>query len=353
MKYFLFVLVLLFSPPVFAQRIVKNILIPYIMDEFDTTDSLLISNGYSERLIYKSMSDSSKVGESLVRYEEYNKTGQLKRLTLGRDILHGKINLLLICNKLSDTTWSVVAKYPPGSEELTSISFSLDTIIDGKRIIIPLYKKDAEGNIVIRSVIGKRDEDGFASYAKTYDLNDSLIETYYPLYRGDQKKEWYDTVAGPYGRTENYHMVDDKVIFRSTEIYNKRNRRLQSSYVTQNLGSVDYDEGYTMYGYDTAGKQICRVSQGENGSIGIERWYSKDGKLTRYTKDYDLIDDSLNEDRRYDRYGNLIFLEHVSSDMWPVYRYSFRWDVSVQGLYQRKEEYYSGKLRSIYRYKYR
>ena len=353
MKHFLFVFALALSSPVIAQRIVKNTLLPYIEYEYDSRDSLLVANGYTERYIYKSNPDSTKLAETLVRHEEYDKTGQLIRLALGRDILRGKINLLLTCNRMSDTTWSVVAKYPPKSEELTLVSFSLDTIIDGKRCIIPLYKKDSLGNLVIRCVIGQRDENGLASYAKVYDRDDSLIETYYSFYDGDQKKSWYDTVADLCGRTETYHMIDDKVIFRSTEMYNRHGRRLQSFYVTQNLGSVDYDLGYTIYGYGDAGKLICRINQGENGSMSIERWYRKDGKLVRYTKDNDLTNDSLNEDQWYDRFGNLIFLEHNSSGMRPPSNYSFRWTVSGKGLYLRKEEYNSGKLVSADRYEYK
>lgn len=353
MKYFLFVLVLVYSMPAFAQRIAKNRSIMYVEDEYDTVDSLLVANGYSERFIYKSNPDSPKLGESLVRHEVYDKKGKLKKLTLGRDILHGKVDILLTCNQLSDTTWSVVAKYPLHSQEVTPRSFSLDTTINGESTFIPLYKKDAEGNLVIRCVVGPRDENGLASYAKAYDINDSLIEILYSTYNGEQKKDWYDTVSDPYGRVENYHMVNADVIYRTTDIYNKKGRRLQSSYVTQNLGSTQYALDYTTYGYDETGKLIARVEQGEDGSMCIERWYRKDEKLLRYTKDCDLSNDTLNEDRQYDRFGNLIFYGHVSIGMLPESKYSYRWTVSPKGLYLRKEGYYSGKFGSLDRYEYK
>ena len=353
MKYLLFVLVLPFSLSAFTQRIVKNRSLMYIEDEYDTVDSLLVANGFSERFIYKSNPDSPKLGESLVRHEEYDKKGKLIQLALGRDILQGKIDLLLTFNQLSDTTWSVVAKYPLHSEELTPGSFSWDTTINGTTTYIPLYKKDIEGNLVIRCVIGPRDENGLASYAKAYDINDSLIEILYSTYNEDQKKEWYDTVSDPYGKVENYHMVNAEVVYRTTDIYNKKGRKLQSSYVTQNLGSTDYVMDYTTYGYDKAGKLIARVEQGEDGSMCIERWYRKDEKLLRYTKDCDLSNDTLNEDRQYDRFGNLIFYGHVSIGMLPESKYSFRWTVSSKGLYLRKEEYYSVKIGFLERYEYK
>ncbi len=204
--------------------------------------------------------------------------------------------------------------------------------------------------MVVRSLyyVDKHDE----VKIERYDLDNKLQQIFYPVGKSEYKAEWTDSVVTSRGKTITYHAVFPENEFTSGSIYDKSGRLLETFFINKGLADLKEEVSRTLFVYDTAGNTIKKIDlDGNNRFISEERYYYNNKDVVRYTMDYDLLDNDVNEERIWNNNGSLILTRSkpLYSDTETTWKYFFRKD----GLRERAELYKGGQYLSTKIYKYK
>jgi hypothetical protein len=315
--------------PTIAQRIVFSYSLNDIDDVYDFVDTATLKRGFHILDLYTCQGNSFNK-DSCIHYahQQLDSAGRLIELIKGDDLAKKDIDYWVQYKKLSDSTYETLVKYPPRSKMISDLIF-IDTMIKGKFQHLSLYKKDKEGNIVMRSLYytDKYDE----TKIERYDLDNKLQQIFYPVGKRERKAEWVDSVVTDRDKTVRYHTKFPEHEYIWSNVLSKEGRLLETWYVNKGSGSLNEGFSKTMYIYDTAANPIIKILLDENNRfISEERFYYKNKIVMRYTKDENLLDNEVNEEKIYDDNGRLIIarsrLYYSVSEPETTWKYFFRQD---------------------------
>lgn len=346
----MFLSMLIACSDLFAQRIVNNITFIDI-DDVNVVDTIAIKKKFFQT--ETSACYNNQQGEdSCVVYSKskYDESGKLVQLTKGSNLQGNQIDYVVQYKKLSDSLYESIVRYPKGSTKIPSELF-IDSMFKGRTKKVSLYKNDKNNNLVMRSVY-KIKEDGTIDYIKRFDIDDNLIQIFYPLGNRKPLREWTDTISNKFGKEIQHNAIYLENQYQAIIIYNTFNKPVQTVYATYsfNSGSNDYYKTSTIY--NELQQPVLKISMDVNNQIiEEERSYYRNNKLIRYTKSSDAKDSTLNEERLYDDTGKIIlFKSHPRhSERQMVWKYFY----SMQGLRERDEYFVNNVMQFRRRYIYK
>jgi len=333
----------------FSQREVDNIQFENI-DDYGRFDSVVKKNKMNSLDLFVCPTDQfSKISCVLYAKKGYDESGRLKAFELGDDLNAGKVDYTVEYKKLSDTLYESVVKFSAHSAAIPTDLY-IDTVVRGHSERFCLYMKDKDSNIVVKSLYAI-DRDGLVKINR-YDLAGNLQQIYYPSGNKKPKEEWADSLTNKYSSTVVYNAIYDDSSFQSTVVYDKNRRIKETSYRNTTFSSGSRNESKQIFIYDSRDQLVMKLHVDENNHLNSEDRYTyKNGKLVRYTNHINLSDSLLNEDRRFDDAGRIIFVEshQASSQYTTVWKYFY----NSGGLSTRNDYYINDKLKSTRFYFYK
>jgi len=332
-----------------AQRVVYNYSLDDIDDANNFMDTATVCHGYHTLDLFSCQGSQFNDSCFHLARQEYDSVGRLIQMVKGDDLANKKIDYWIQYKKITDSSYETLVKYPPSSTMISNLFF-LDTVINNKYQHFSLYKKDKAGNVVVRSLyyVDKHNE----VKIERYDLDNKLQQIFYPIGRGEYNAEWTDSIVTNLGKTVTYHNVFPKSEYTSSTVYDKDGRVLETFYINKGFADLKEDVSKTLFIYDTAGNTIKKIAlDGNNRFISEERFYYNSKNIVRYTMDYDLLDNDVNEEQIWNNNGSLILIRSrpLYSKTEIVWKYFFRND----GLRERAELYKDGQHKATKVYKYK
>jgi hypothetical protein len=340
----------LFFTIIYSQRIIDNSLLNDI-DDYNESDIFMPKLKLSTLELYSCQSNQNSKDSCLLFWiKKYDESGRLIEQIKGNNLDKNEIDFEVKYQKLSDTLFESITKYPKTSQKVPENMF-IDTLIKGKKQRICLYKRDREQNIVMRSLY-RINSNNDISNIKRFDLDNKLIDIYYPWGSRKPKIEWTDTLVGEYENIITYNAIFEENKYKSINIFDKKKRLIESSYSNSTFAGGSNDVVRKIFVYDEQNHLIIITTVDENNQlISVERYYYKKNILKRYTKSTDISNEFFNEDKHYDDFGNLTyFLSRPSapenSNVWKYY-------INEKGLCEKREFYVNNLLQSILIYSYK
>lgn len=332
-----------------AQRVVYNYSLNDIDDANDFMDTATVRHGYHTLDLFSCQGNLFNDSCFHLASQQYDSAGRLIQLVKGDDLAKKKIDYWIQYKKVSDSSYETLVKYPPGSTMIADLLY-LDTVIKDKPQHVSLYKKDKAGNMVVRSLycVDKHNE----VKIERYDLDNKLQQIFYPVGKREYKAMWTDSVMTNRGKTVTCHTLFPENEFTSGNVYDQNGRLLETFSVNKGLTDLKEEVSRELFIYDTAGNIIKKIAlDGNNRFTAEERFYYNNKVVVRYTMDYELSDDDVNEERVWDNNGSLILTRSrpLYSKTETTWKYFFRND----GLRERAELYKNGKFSGAKVFKYK
>ena len=340
----------LFVLPAFSQRILSHYSLNDIDDMYNFIDTFTVNRGFHTLDLYNCKSKFYQK-DSCIHYaqQRLDSTGRLIELIKGNDLDNKKIDYWVLYKKLSDSNYQTLVTYPPGSTMISDLLF-VDTMIKGRYYHVSLYRKDKNGNIVIRSLyyINKYNE----LRIERYDLDNKLQQIFYPLGKNDRTIEWVDSMTSNRQKTVSYHATLPGYEYTSGNVFSKDGRLLETFYMNTSPNNQEQSESKTLFVYDKAARPIIKISLGKNNLfVSEERFYYKNEMLVRYTLDENLMDIDVNEEKVYNDSGYLISVR--SKPFYFQTETYWRYFYLQNGLKEKDELYKDGEYKSTRFYKFK
>lgn len=346
----LVIIIIIFHSKAFTQRIVENKVINDV-DDYNLSDTAIIKHNLHTIDLYScNGADTTKLNLcTLYSKQRYDSSGKLVELIKGDNIKQDQIDFIVHYKKINDSLFESIAIYPPSSPFISDYYF--DTVINRTSKKISLYKRDNNNNLLIRSVY-KINKDDQVDFINRYDLDNNLVEVYYPYGRKKIKKEWTDTLRTKYQKIIDYHVMYTENNYEQRTVINNDDKIVEWSYFNTSFldDFKDIQRSVTIYN-EQNNPAIKETFDENNRFISEERYYYKGDIMVRYTKDENLADSILNVEKIADNSGRIIMSRSRSNDSqktttWKYYFYPV-------GLNQKMEYYIDNKLvgTRVFRYK--
>jgi hypothetical protein len=350
MKYIiLYLIASIIFGPVAAQRIITHYSITDIDDSYNFMDTGTVKRGYHILDLYSCQGNRFNK-DSCVHYmrQQLDSAGRLVELINGEDLVKKKINYWVKYKRLSDSSCEAIIKYPPGSQNIPELIF-VDTVIKGKPRHLSLYKKDREGNIVLRSVYYANK---YELKIERYDLDNKLVQIFYPLGINERKAEWVDSTETSFNKTVTYHTTFPGNEYVSGDVVDKDGRLLETFYVNRDPANMNIEMSKTVFVYDTASNPVRKITLDKNNRfVSEEQYVYKNKRVVRYTMDYNLLDNDVNEEKVFDENGRLVMSRSRPPYLNPdetTWKYFYRED----GLKEREDLYNNGEYKGSRFYRF-
>jgi hypothetical protein len=260
------IIAILVYRPGYSQRIVSNSLLFYIDDSYVETDTMVSKNNLTIADCYRCLKNTNGDDSCiLVSQTAYDKAGRIIELLRGDNLSNKQIDFVVSYKWLSDTTMESIVKYPPSSTMLPE-SYYIDTLIKGSKRRIYLFKTDKNKDIHVRSVYSM-DASGFWKEIKRYDLNNKLVEIYFPMGNNVPKQNWSEMAVSNYDSiiTESWDYGD--YIIRSKNVYSKKGALKEVWDMTRWSGRSD----------SSITRSVCYYN--ENGHLSVKNNIDQDNQL--------------------------------------------------------------------------
>lgn len=334
--------------PVSGQRLVTNLYL-FDIDDYSVIDTAIVRHNYHIRDSYKSSTDSFQI-DSCIHYkrEQFDSTGKLVELIKGSNLQQVKVDYAIKYKKLSDSLYETIVCYPPGSAEIPEAIY-IDTVINKRPQRWCLYKRDKFDNIVMRSLYYTNHFSGLK--IERYDLDNRLIQEYYPYGNRQPKRESWDSTITQHQKTVTYQAIYDENQYTSVAISNGKNRVLESYYTNKGAHDRSDEKIRTIYVYDTAGNLIIKTTLNQdNELIEVEQYIYKQAVLIRYTRDTNLSDNDVNEEQVWNESGILILSRYRSQ--YTGNENTWKYATGKEGLTKRGDRYENGRYQESIFYTY-
>lgn len=344
------IVIMIFKSKAYSQRIVENSLINDV-DDYDLSDTAIIKHNLHTIDLYSCRGgDTTKLNScTLYAQQRYDSSGKLIELIKGENLKQNQVDLIVQYKKINDSLFESIAIYPPSSQRIEDCS--IDTIINGQSKKVSHYKRDKNNNLVMRSLY-TINKDAQVAYINRYDLDNNLIEVYYPSGRRVIKKEWTDTVRTKYQKIIDYHVMYKESNYEQRTVTNNNNKIVEWSYFNTSFVNDSKDIQRSVTIYNEQNNPVIKETFDENNQfLSEERFYYKGDIMVRYTEDENLQDSILNEEKIADESGRIIMSRSRSNDSnktttWKYYFFPL-------GLNQKNEYYINDKLVATRIFKYK
>lgn len=346
-KFILLIVAILLCKSGYSQRIVDNKLLFYIDDAYIETDTMVSKINLKTADCYRCIkNDNGDDSCILITKTRYDSAGRIIELIKGNDLDKKQIDFVASYKWLTDTSMESIVKLPTGSTMISG-NFDIDTIIKGKKKTICLYKADENKDIYVRSVYSMHGN-GFWTEIRRYDLNDKLVEIYFPLGRNVAKRTWTEVAVGKNDSIITQSWDYDSYIIRSKNVYSKKG-------VLKEVWSQGQEDSFvfrSVHYYNDNGQLIVKndIDQ-DNRLLSEERSFFKDKKLIRYTRDNDFNDSLFAEQVIYNNCGQPAYSSNYNSINGQNFIYKNFYD--ARHLLVRREYYINEDLQEYLRYEYR
>lgn len=307
-----------------SQKIVNNLFLLDIDDNYNEIDTVVLKNSLFAVNAYRcNKSGNSKDSCVLYLQKKYDKDGRLIELVKGDNLTENKVDYIVSFKKVSDLLFEATAKYPPDSKMIPD-DFYFDTIVKQRPNRVCLYKSDKNKYIYVRSVY-VLDSSGGLKDIKRYDLDDRLVQIYYPFGDRKPKKEWSDISVSKQDSTIIHYSLYDENEFISYYVYSKKGEIIENREVNNTFSNGDSSLIKKIIIYDSGGQPIIRTTVDENNQlISEERFYYNGNVLVKYTEDDNVNDSILREEKVFNTAGQIVLYKSYnrysnSITMWKYY----------------------------------
>lgn len=348
---FLFLCIILGATTCFSQKVVNNVVLFDIDDRYNEVDTVMLKNNISTVNAYRcNNSQDSKDSCSLFSKKIYDKSGRLIQLIKGDNLTDNIVDYFVSYKKLSDSLFESTVKYPPNSKMIPD-NFYVDTVIKKTTKRVCLYKSDKNKYIYVRSLY-TLNSNGNLIDIKRYDLNNKLVQIYYPFDGRKPKDEWFDVSVSKMDSTVIRYILYDENEFTSYIVYNSKGKITEIREVNNTFSNNDSSFIRKIIIYDSEGHQIIRTTVDENNQlISEERFYYRGKNLVKYTEDDNLNDSFIREEKIFNEIGQMVLYKSYNRYSRSVTIWKFYYD--AKGLLT-KEEYLLDEMPQLIRmYKYK
>ena len=296
---------------VMAQRVVNNILLFDVDDNYNVIDTLLPKIGLYNILCYQCQSvffnKDSCILNSRKRYDE---TGRLVELAKTGKSSQDSFSFEVRFRKVNGGLYEAITRYSLQSDAIPD-DFYFDTIIKGRSEKRFLYKKDKNNKLYVRSLYAVNSSGNLV--IKRYDLNGRLVHLYYPYGSRRALKQSSDTAVSEFDsvitRKDSY--TENEVMSRI--VYNKKGNICEITDVNNTFGNVRKSILKKHFFYNSNDQLKKKVTvDGDNQLISEEQFYYEKNHLVKYTEDDDLDDSVLREERIYDKSARMVLLKNYN-----------------------------------------
>lgn len=340
----------LVSNPCNSQRVLTNTILLYVDDFYVDADTIVANNNLTTAACYQCLKNNGKDSCVLVSQARYDKSGRIIELIKGSDLKTKLIDFIVSYKWFSDTTMESVSRFLPGQTILPD-NYYVDTVIKGKQKHMSLFKTDKDGNIYIRSIYLMNPGGGWKEI-KRFDLNNKLVEIYFPVGCIQPKQNWTEVTVGDYDSIVTINWAFDNYINRRKVIYSPKGILKEVWDWTKWADRKDSTVPRTVHYYSDIGNLIAKYDiDMDNRILSETKLYYKDKKLIGYTSDHNFNDSLFDEQRRYNSIGQIIFSSECNSYNAECFVYKYFYD--DRNLLMRKEYYVNDELIYYQKYDYK
>lgn len=313
MKVILLVLLSFLISPVLcsAQRIVRNV---FDFDLLKTYGKEVISSGYRVIKTYKCpdpVFDEKKC--TCERKEVINEGGKVIKLIAGNNVTANNINYQIAFQYVNDSLCYALTEYK--ARYVDSLHpYHHDTIIKGKLVYLSPYKREANGNLIIKSELHFHNNSSLPLVANRYDAKGKLQEIYYPVGKLEPSRAWVDSVITVDSKTYYSHSLFSAYERHSYNKYSLNGVLLETSYIILS-NNARPSINKTIYVYNDSMQLVNRYGVGADNIVyQSEKFYYQNGKVIKHVIDKNEGDGVEDEVNIYDEDGQKIgWLERSGS----------------------------------------